>query len=92
MSENLTCSCILECLPILSLAVSNVMAPFRFLIQLNGFSCRLRDMGVVLFSAVGTQFFPAPFVKEVIFSVVYVFDGFVKDKVVVTVCVYFCTI
>jgi hypothetical protein len=24
--------------------------------------------------------------------VVYVFDGFVKDKVVVTVCVYFCTI
>lgn len=40
----------------------------------------------------GDSVFPAPFVKEVIFSVVYVFDGFVKDKVVVTVCVYFCTI
>lgn len=45
-------------------------------------------MGVVLFFCSGNSVFSASFVKEVFFSVVYVFDGFATDKVVVTVCLF----
>lgn len=48
------------------------------------------EVRVQFFSfACGNSVPPAPFVKVVIFSVVYVFDGFVKSDVVVTVCVFF---
>ena len=61
---------------------------FRFLIHLSLSLCMVLESVLVSFFYRWLTSFPAPLVKEIVFSPLYIFAFFVKDKVSMGTCIH----
>ena len=69
-----------------SFIVSGLM--FRSLIHLSLFLCVVLESVLVSFFYKWLTLFPAPLVKQIVFSPLYILDSFVKDKVSTNAWIY----